>query len=78
MKGKFVPQDGYSYRMPAHFCGWPYDGGNRVVYSDVYMMSVFQRTDPAALAAFVPSQFELLDGDVQWSYCNCRDVDFML
>lgn len=77
MKGKFVPQDGYSYRMPTHFCGWPYNGGSRVVYSDVFMMSVFQRTDPDALAAYVPAQFELLDGDLQWSYCNCRGVDFM-
>ena len=77
MKGKFVPRDGYSYRMPVHFNGWPYDGGNRVVYSDVYMMSVCQRTDPAALAAFIPAEFELLDGNIQWSYCNCRGVDFM-
>ena len=77
MKGKFVPQEGYSYRMPAHFTGWPYSGDNRVVYTDVFMMSVFQRTEMEALARFIPSHFELLDGDMQWSYCNCRDVDFM-
>ncbi|MDO5563304.1 MAG: acetoacetate decarboxylase family protein [Synergistaceae bacterium] len=77
MRGKFNFRDGFTYRMPVHFRGWPFSRDTRVVYSDVLMMQTEQSTDMEALAQYVPSEFEILRPSVVWGYANCRGVDFM-
>lgn len=77
MRGKFEFKEDWTYRMPIHFTGHPFDRGNRVVYSDVLMLKTEQQTDMDVLAGFVPPEFEILRPSVIWSYANCRGVDFM-
>ncbi len=77
MRGKFVLKKGYTSQMPTHFFNMPYNKDNRVVYSDVLMISLMQETDLNILVNYVPPEFEVLDGDIQWGYFNCRGVDFM-
>lgn len=77
MRGKFNFNEDYTYRMPVHFKGWPFNNANRVVFSDVSMFQVEQKTELEELANLVPSEFELLAPSLLWSYANCRGVDFM-
>ncbi len=77
MRGNFTLKSDATYRMPVHFIGYPFDNSNRVVYSDVMAMSVMQRSSGEALAQYVPSDFELLDENIHWTYMNCRGVDFL-
>lgn len=77
MRGQFKFDDDYTYRMPVHFRGWPFDSNNRVVFTDVLVLMVDQLTDEQALAQYIPSEFELLAPKINWTYSNCRGVDFM-
>ena len=77
MRGKFCFKDGFTYRMPVHFRGWPFDNGNRPVFSDVLMIQAEQQTGMEALAQYVPPEFEILRPSILWAYSNCRGVDFL-
>lgn len=77
MRGRFIFREDYTYRMPVHFSGRPFNNENRVVYSDVLTLKTEQKTEMEALAAYVPSEFEILRPSVIWQYMNCRGVDFM-
>jgi hypothetical protein len=77
MQGRFEFQEGFTYRMPVHFRGHPYQDNVRVVYHDCRAIMVEQKTDMAALAKYIPAEFEITAPVIQWSYYNCRGVDFM-
>ena len=78
MKGSFKLKEGYTCRMPASLKNYPYDANVRVVYDDCRCISVDQRTDETELATLIPEEFEILSPIVNWQYCNCRGVDFMM
>lgn len=77
MRGKFVCNNDFTYRMPVHFRGGRLNVDNRVVYKNVMTFQVEQSTEASALAEYIPAAFELLSPKLIWAYCNCRDVDFM-
>lgn len=77
MKGKFKFKEGYTHRMPVQFIGYPFMQENCPVSSDCLELSVDQLTDMAALAEYVPAEFEVLEPVLHWSYCNCRGVSFL-
>lgn len=78
MRGQFRFKDGYTYRMPAVFRNYPFKRDVRVVYDDCRMICVEQRTEEEALAQYIPEDFEIAAPVVNWSYTNCRGVDFMM
>ena len=77
MKGQFTFNDQTYYEMPVHFRNRPYTRGYSVVYRDNLTLGMKQKTDIEALARYIPDCFELLRGEISWSYTNCRQVDFM-
>lgn len=77
MRGQFTFDSGTYYEMPVHFRNRPYTRGYSVVYRDNLTLSVRQKTDMEALAHYIPDCFELLRGEIIWSYLNCHQVDFM-
>ena len=77
MRGQFKFNDKFTYRMPVHFIGYPFNNSNRVFYSDVFGIMMSMETEMEALAQFVPEDFEILEARVDYGYTNCRGVDFM-
>lgn len=78
MRGTFAFRDGYTYRMPVTLRNYPFDHDVRVFYDDCRMFSFDQKTDAEALAPLIPREFEITAPVVNWTYTNCRGVDFMM
>ena len=76
MRGKFTFQEGYIYKIPAHFGGVPFYPWS-VVYGDMTCLSMQFETDPEALLRIIPEDFELLQPLVNVQFANSREVDWM-
>lgn len=76
-RGKFVFNQDFIYKMPAHFGGDPFYPV-RVVYGDNTVIYVNYETDEEALLNYIPEDFELKEPVVSVQYTNCRDVDWMI
>ncbi|MDD4896777.1 MAG: acetoacetate decarboxylase family protein, partial [Atribacterota bacterium] len=76
MKGKFQFQDGFVYKMPAHFGGYQFYPV-RVKYNDITNIVIQYETKPEVLLQYIPEEFDLLKPLVNVQYSNCRDVDWM-
>jgi hypothetical protein len=76
MRGEFQFREGYVYKMPVHFSGFPFYPV-RVTHGDMTAMLIEFETDESALARFIPEDFELLRPAVTVQFANFRDVEWM-
>lgn len=73
----FVLDDGFSYRMPAHFGGVPGGGLHNLQYDDVSGINISYLTDGDMLSQYVPDAFEIIDPIIVVGYQKCGGVQWM-
>jgi Acetoacetate decarboxylase (ADC). len=74
----FQFEDDKCYRMPAHFGGFDCPGpGAALYYRDAVSVSFTYTTDENQLISYVPEGFELLRPQLNISYSQFREIDWM-
>ncbi len=73
----FKFDESFSYRMPAHFCGSPGGGLNKLQYDDVTSILISYLTDHEKLSQYVPEAFEIIEPVVQVNYQKCSGIQWM-
>jgi hypothetical protein len=69
--------EGWTYRMPAHFLGGPGDGMADTLYDDVTSVAIAYTTDEEQLSRYVPDAFEILEPVISVNYQRCPHVQWM-
>ena len=69
--------EGWTYRMPAHFLGGPGDGMADTLYDDVTSVAIAYTTDEEQLSQYVPDAFEILEPVISVNYQRCPHVQWM-
>jgi len=73
----FKFEEGKCYRMPAHFGGADFDPDAKAIYNDIVTLSFSYKTDGDRLSDYIPEGFELLRPELNISYQQCREVEWM-
>jgi acetoacetate decarboxylase len=73
----FKFEDNKSYQMPAHFGGYVYDPDQVLYYRDSVSLQFRYATEGERLADYLPEGFELMRPEVNVSYSQNREIDWM-
>ena len=73
----FKFEDNKCYQMPAHFGGYIYDPGQELYYHDAISLNYTYSTDGDRLADYLPEGFELIRPELNVSYNQLREIDWM-
>jgi hypothetical protein len=76
MEGKFRPKPDECYMMPAHFGGYKFDPGVKATMAAT-TLSISYETDGEQLVNYISEGFELLAPEVQVSFSQLTEVDWL-
>jgi acetoacetate decarboxylase len=73
----FKFEDDKCYQMPAHFGGYIFDPGQALYYHDSVCLNYTYTTAGDMLSDFLPEGFELIRPELNVTYSQNREIDWM-
>ena len=73
----FEFEDDKCYQMPAHFGGYVFDPGQVLYYHDSVCLNYAYTTAGDILSDYLPEGFELLRPELNMTYSQNREIDWM-